>query len=164
MLIKQILRNEVIINAGRGDEVLTMLHGQASGSQQAPQGEVRGQPIPQQAGRSQLAGARHQIFQLDREEVASALTDIDQVMREVRLSPYTVYDRPAGLRITNIAPGSILSKMGLRNGDVIKSVDEEAITGPEQVGEFLKRLREGGGVSIWVKGRRRSRRIQLKIE
>jgi type II secretory pathway component PulC len=63
-----------------------------------------------------------------------------------------------------MAPGSILSKIGLRNGDVIKRIGEETIAGPEQATEFLSRLREGGDVTIWVMDKRRSRRIELEIQ
>ncbi len=43
-----------------------------------------------------------------------------------------VYNRASGLRITNIKTGSVFTKMGLRNGDVILGVNDKTITGSEQ--------------------------------
>jgi general secretion pathway protein C len=165
VLIKSILRNEVIINAGRGDQRLTMLHGQAPGSERAPQQAERGQFVPQQkAESSQRLPGRHRTLRLDRQEVAGALSDLNKVMQEVSLSPVTSLDRTAGFRITDIRPGSILSKMGLQNGAVIKAVDEETITNPEQVAKFLQRVREGGQVTVTVSKRRRTQHIHLEIQ
>jgi type II secretion system protein C len=162
--IKRIERNEVIIDAGKGDQRLTMLHGQASGSLSGPQPAVIGQFTPQKSVKSQPSSARYQTFRLDREEVASALKDVDQVMQQVRLSPYKVYNRASGLKITNIRAGSIFAKMGLRSRDVIKAVNYKKITGTEQTAELFQTLVQGGDVIIRVKGTRRGRLIHLKIE
>jgi type II secretory pathway component PulC len=87
VLIKSILRNEVIIDAGRGDQRLIMLHGQAPGSERAPQQATRGQFVPQQqAPSSTRLSARYQNVRLARDEVAAALSDLNEVMKEVRFS------------------------------------------------------------------------------
>jgi type II secretory pathway component PulC len=58
--------------------------------------------------------------------------------------------------------------MGLRNGYVVTQLNDQAITSPDQAGDFFKTLAEGGEVSIQVRRSRgvrgRSREINLNIE
>jgi hypothetical protein len=42
-------------------------------------------------------------------------------------------------------------------------VNGESITNPEQAAGLLEKIKEGGDVSIQVKGRRRNRIIQVNI-
>jgi type II secretory pathway component PulC len=76
--------------------------------------------------------------------------------------------KPTGFRIGKLPRDSILIGMGLRTGDLIIGVNDQAITGPEQAAEFFQTLKQGGDVTIKVgKGRgvrMRGRVIRLKIE
>jgi len=58
--------------------------------------------------------------------------------------------------------------MGLRSGDLIIGVNDQAITGPEQATEFFQKLKQGGDVTIKLGAGRgvriRGRVIHLKIE
>jgi hypothetical protein len=56
---------------------------------------------------------------LEREELESSLADLNQLMRKVRIRPHVEGNRPGGFLVSNIKPGSLFAKMGLRNGDVI---------------------------------------------
>ena len=163
VLIKRILRNRVIIDAGRGDEVLTLElaeSGKKIDFPPAPQPPVDIEPAA--TGRSRPS------FQLDRKEVQSSLANVDELIQRAGISPYLLGEQPAGFTIANIDPGSVLAKMGLRSGDSIMGVDGEAITGPEQAAEFFKKLKAGGDIAIKVrKGsgvRRRPRVMRLSIE
>ena len=77
-------------------------------------------------------------------------------------------DEPAGFIIKNIPRGSVLTKMGLRNGYVVTQLNDQAITSPDQAAEFFRTLAAGGEVSIQIRRsrgvRRRTRQINLNIE
>jgi len=163
VLIKRILRNIVIIDAGRGDEVLTLElaeSGKKIDFAPAPQPQVDIKPAA--TGRSRPS------FQLDRKEVQSSLANVDELIQRAGISPYLQGEQPAGFTIANIDSRSVLAKMGLRSGDSIMGVNGEAITGPEQAAEFFQKLKEGGDLTIKVrKGtgvRRRPRVMRLSIE
>jgi type II secretory pathway component PulC len=100
--------------------------------------------------------------------VEASLGNVDQVIHELNISPYTRAGKPYGFRIGRLPAGSILTAMGLRSGDLITGVNDQAITGPEQAAEFFQTLKQGGDVTIKVgKGRGvriRGRLIHLKIE
>jgi general secretion pathway protein C len=156
VLIKRILRNKVIIDAGRGEELLA-LELQDSGER------LNFSPTPQQQEKRIPSSARHRNLQLDRKEIEASLADTDGLIEQVNLSPYTLGTQK-GFRITDIPPDSVLTKIGLRNGDVIKAVNDQPITGPEDAAAFLEKVRAGGDVEITISRRRRTMRISLQIE
>jgi type II secretion system protein C len=161
VLIKKILRNKVIVDAGRGEELLA-LELEETGK------KVEFSPASQSAVRERGAASREQSVQFDRAEVEASLGNVDQVIQELSISPFMRAGKPSGFRIGRLPTGSILSAMGLRSGDLITGVNDQTITGPEQAAEFFQTIKQGGEVTIKVgKGRGvriRGRLIHLKIE
>jgi type II secretion system protein C len=161
VLIKKILRNKVIVDAGRGEELLA-LEFEETGKR------IEFSPTPQPAVRNRRTATREQSLQFDQAEVEASLQNVDQVIQELNISPYTRAGKPYGFRIGKLPRDSILIAMGLRTGDLITGVNDQTITGPEQAAEFLQTLKQGGDVTIKVgKGRGvriRGRLIHLKIE
>jgi type II secretion system protein C len=163
VLIKKVMRNKVIVDAGRGDEVLT-LELEESGKKidlaLTPQPPVDLEP--------EATRRIHQNFQLNRQKVQSSLGNVEQLIQQAGISPYLEGERPAGFTISKVEPDSVFAKMGLGSGDAILAVNDEAITGLEQAGQFVQRLRDGGDVVIKVKKgrgvRSRTRVIRIHIE
>jgi type II secretion system protein C len=161
VLVKKILRNKVIVDAGRGEELLA-LELQETGR------KIEFSPAPQSAVRERGPVSREQSLRFDRAEVEASLGNVDQVIQELSISPFMRAGKPAGFRIGRLPSDSILVAMGLRTGDLITGVNDQEITGPEQAAEFFQTLKQGGDVTINVaKGRGvriRGRLIHLKIE
>jgi general secretion pathway protein C len=152
--IKRILRHNVIINTGRRDEVLTMLTEESTERSSAPTRPTRGRPTPSNTS----------SIQLDREELESQMADLNELMQQVRIRPFMEGRNPAGFLVSNIKPGSLFSKMGLRNGDVIQGVNGESITTPDQAIELYESLMEGGSIDLDIKRGRRTQKLQYAVE
>ena len=161
VLIKKILRNKIIVDAGRGEELLA-LELEETGR------KVEFSPAPQPAVRERGPVSREEARRFNRAEVEASLGNVDQVIQELSISPFTRGGKPAGFRIGRLPAESILIAMGLRTGDLIIGVNDQAITGPEQAAEFFQKIKQGGNVTIKVgKGRGvrlRGKVIHLKIE
>ena len=161
VLIKKILRNKVIVDAGRGEELLA-LELEETGR------KIEFSRAPQPAVRERRTTSREESLQFDRSEVEASLQNVDQVIQELNISPYTRGGKPYGFRIGKLPAESILIAMGLRSGDLIIGVNDQAITSPEQATEFFQTLKQGGDVTIKVgvgRGVRiRGRVIHLKID
>ncbi len=152
--IKKILRHNVIINTGRRDEVLTMLPEESTEKSSAPARPTRGRPT----------GAETSSIQLDREELESQMADLNELMQQVRIRPFMEGRNPAGFLVSNIKPGSLFSKMGLRNGDVIQGVNGATITTPDQAIELYESLMEGGEIDLDIKRGRRTQKLRYAVE
>ena len=161
VLIKRILRNKVIVDAGRGEELLA-LELEETGR------KVEFSPPTQSAVRERGPAPKEESLKFDRTEVEASLANVDQLIQELSISPFTRAGKPAGFRIGKLPAESILLAMGLRTGDLITGVNDQAITGPEQAAEFFQTLKQGGDVTIKVGAGRgvriRGRVIHLKIE
>jgi type II secretion system protein C len=158
--VKKILRNNVIITTKQGDKRLTI---KVEGN--------RHKPSVSKKFASKLALAKKiepkyspPTIRLDRKDVGSSLTDIDQAMGEVTILPFTQNDQPAGIILSRVPPNNILRKMGLRLKDVIVGVNGDPITDPEQADDFLRELARGGDVSIDIKRNGHDRELELSIE
>jgi general secretion pathway protein C len=165
--IKKILRNNVVITTAEGDELLTVeIKETAKGpASYAPSQHVGSQSAsaPEASG-SARTPTRTLSLNLKRDEVASAVADIDGFIKQLTITPYKSGDQPSGFMIGSITPQNILRKMGLRSRDVITAINDEVITGPEQAADFFERLSRGGEVTINFQRRRRDREIRLNIE
>jgi type II secretion system protein C len=161
VLIKKILRNKVIVDAGRGEELLA-LELEETGR------KVEFSPASQPPITGRRTASSEQARRFDRAEVEASLQNVDQVIQELKISPYTRAGKPYGFRIGRLPSDSILVAMGLRTGDLITGVNDQEITSPEQAAEFFQTIKKGGDVTIKVgKGRGvriRGRLIHLKIE
>ena len=161
VLIKRILRNNVIVDGGRGDELLALELEESRNKVDFPQ-------APQHPVREKGPASKAEGLQFDRSEVEAALGNIDQVIQQLNISPFVQAGKAAGLRIGKIPAESILVQMGLRTGDLIAGVNDQAITSPEQATKFFQSLIQGGDITIKVRKSRgvriRSRLIHLKIE
>jgi len=173
------LRNKVIISTDKGDQLLTIDdedfgQGRKSASNQprAPVSLTSPQPGTWAERHGdygpQLSPMRARSISLKREEVAASLADTEQLLQELTISPFMQDDQPAGFIISKIPRGSVLTKMGLRNGYVVTQLNDQAIRGPDQAVEFFRTLAEGGEVTIEVRRsrgvRRRARQINLNIQ
>ena len=153
-LIKRILRHNVVINTGRRDEVLTMIAEESTGKT----------PAPKRASRTRRRPAAGSSIRLDREELESQMANLNELMQQVRIRPFMEGKRPAGFLVSNIKPGSLFSKMGLRNGDVIQGVNGENITTPDQAVELYESLMEGGEIALEIKRGRRKQNLRYEVE
>ena len=165
--IKRILRNNVIITTAKGDELLTVeIKESAKGSPLSTRTRTIGSGSfsKQQTPRGTRSQSRALSIELKRDEVESYFSNIDELMDNIKVTPYLQGNQPSGFRISKIPADSLLRKMGLRSRDVIVGVDDEDITSPDQAADFFQKLAAGDEVTIKVKRRRRTRQIKLNIQ
>ena len=101
---------------------------------------------------------------LEQQELDPALEDTDKLMEEMQIKPYSEGDESAGFQIGRVKPGSIFAKMGLRSGDVVTGVNDEAVTGVEQAEDVYNSLLDGGATILEVKRGGRTQKLQIGAE
>ncbi len=140
-LIKTILRRGVVIDAGTGDEMLSMDAG----------------------GNARTLPSTPEMPRLDREEVEPHLADVDQLKGQLLLYPIKEEGEPAGVLIRKIRRGSILWRMGLRNRDVIRGVNGKPISGPNEADAFFRALKAGGEITVEITRAKRPQELRFEI-
>jgi len=142
VLIKRILNRTVIIDEGKGDEMIVMQGGTSTGTRPS----------------------ESQRVQLERKAVDSEVPSYSDMMKDIRVRPYRQEGKPGGFMIYNIKPGSIFAKMGLDNGDVITAVNRKPVTTTLQAADFYQALRQNGEVIIDVKRGDANQKLRFEIK
>lgn len=166
VLIIEILRARVIVETEQGEDFITLSRSLTLSRPLTAEAERPGtsqSPVPVVSRTSTSNNLRNQTLYLDGKALIAELGNIDDKIQDISVNTVNIYGRPAGVKIHSIEPDSIFSKIGLKNGDVIKEVDGMEITSPEQAIAIFKKLKAGDDVDIKVKARR-TRKIHLLIE
>lgn len=87
-------------------------------------------------------------FTIDRSEVNNAFDNLSQVATQARIVPSFKNGKPNGFKLFSIKPGSIYSKIGLQNGDVIQKINGYEINSPDKALEVYQKLKEASNVTI----------------
>jgi general secretion pathway protein C len=151
--VKAILREKVILTVNGQDEVLAMEELQQSGPSQ--------RPFPR--GPRPIAGApaeptRTQRVSLRRTMIDEAIQDVSKLMTEIKIEPHE-----SGLSLSDIKPNSIFRRMGLRNGDVLKSVDGQEIHTVDDALKLYESLKSADNVNVVLQRRGSERTINYNI-
>lgn len=80
-------------------------------------------------------------YVIDREEVDSALDNMNQLFTQVRAVPHFQGGKSTGFRLFAIRQGSLFDKIGLRNGDIIQRVNGNDISDPSKALGLFQQLR-----------------------
>lgn len=131
--IKDILFGKVVIRTSSGDAVLSVKSKGTADAFIAPLDETP--PL---------------IGHLNRQEFDAVLPDYTHLISEIRMRPRFDGGRPKGFVIYNIAPQSLLGRMGLKDGDLIVGVNDTSFSTTQPVVEFYETLKAGGTASFKV--------------
>ena len=104
-----------------------------------------------------------EVARLNRSEVDSTLPHYMQLMKEIRVRPHFEAGKPAGFLIYNIEPGSIFSRMGLENGDVIKAVNGSPVATTQEAIQFYGALKGGTTVALNIQRDENVKELQFEI-
>jgi general secretion pathway protein C len=134
--VKKILREKVVLRVGTKDEILTMEESAAS------RRDKRRRPSK--------STERGSTITVSRKDIQNSLKDINNLMSQVRIRPHFKDGQSDGLSVSRIRGGSIFSKLGLRNGDIVQKINGEPINSPDEVLMLYEKLKSGSRVSLEV--------------
>lgn len=91
-------------------------------------------------------------YSIDRKEVDAALApeNFNQILTQARCVPNFEAGRPSGYRCFQIEPGSIYDKLGMKDNDVIMSINGQVINDPGAAFTQLTSLKTAQQVQIAV--------------
>ena len=90
--------------------------------------------------------------------IDQAIQDVGKLATEIRIQP-----SEEGLALSNIKPNSIFRRMGLRNGDVLKSVDGQQIRTVDDALRLYESLKSSDNVTVELQRRGGNRTINYNI-
>ncbi len=77
---------------------------------------------------------------VSRKEVEKVKRNINAFLSKVRISPYFKNGKMKGFRVNYIVGGSIVEKMGIKKGDIIRRINGEVIDSPSKIFELYRKF------------------------
>jgi len=142
----QILEDRVVLLREGKKETLELL-AEPQPAKERPRAVASTQRPPSTIGRGvrRLGSNR---WSISREEVELAKANMSQLMTQVRIVPNFSEGKPDGFKLLSIKRGSIFDRLGLRNGDVIRSINGVPLDNPQKVFEVYGELESGQSIAV----------------
>lgn len=92
-------------------------------------------------------------YAINRSLVDRLLANQAELMRTARVIPHEVDGRVVGVKIYGIRRSSVLGRLGIQNGDMLRTINGFDLTEPDSVLEAYTRLRSADRLSLSVERR-----------
>lgn len=92
-------------------------------------------------------------YEVEQGEVDKALSNLSSLATQARIVPAFEGGKAIGFKLFSIRPGSLYSKIGVQNGDVIQKVNGYEMNSPDQALEVYQKLKDSKSVSVDIKRR-----------
>ena len=102
-------------------------------------------------------------FIVDEAELDKALENLPLLLTQARAVPYFSDGQAVGLRLFAIKSGSLYEKIGLRNGDVLKSVNGSSLADLSQAMQLFERLKTERSISLTIERNREEKEFKYQI-
>jgi len=158
--IKSILRKKVVLQTGGRDEVLTMEESESAGT--GPASNIAQTETVAEAAPSASAASDRNIA-MKRSEINESFKDINELLSQASIQPHSTNGDQDGLTVTGIKAGSLFRKMGLRNGDIVKGANNEAIKTTEDLVNMYNDLKSSPDISLQILRRGQDMNINYNI-
>jgi general secretion pathway protein C len=159
--VVSIARCKVIVLRNGSEEVLECPDPDAK--KKRPASPVRYTGAKKKEGEFAVKKVSDSEFVVDETEVENALGNINQLLTQIRVVPNFQDGKPDGFKVFAIKPDSIFAKVGLKNGDVIRKVNDNDISSPEKALQIFQELRNEKNLSIEISRRGQTQNFSYEI-
>ena len=87
---------------------------------------------------------------LDKQKLQKQMRNFSTLLSQARVTPHFTNKKPDGFMISNIVKGSLYEEIGLINGDIIKKVNGESVTGAEQAMRMYRELQNATFIDVEI--------------
>jgi len=87
---------------------------------------------------------------INRRHMQKQLRNFSQLLSQARVTPHFTDKKADGFTISEIVKGSLYEQIGLVNGDVIRKVNGESVTGAEQAMRMYKELQSATNIDVEI--------------
>jgi len=158
VMVKEILRQKIILTVNDQDEALEMGENQGEEPKRPehPLASVVEQPVPPSSSNSNI--------RLERSKIEESMNNVNNLMHQAKIRPHFKDGRPDGLTLSRIQDNSIFSELGLQSGDIIIGVDGKKIESVDDALKFYQSLKSSPSVNLEIKRRGETKIIDYTIE
>lgn len=120
-----------------------------------------GESLPGDPNQSNIRGDGGN-FVVPEDEINSALSNLPVLLSQARAVPYFRNGQSVGMRLYAIRSGSLYEKLGLKNSDIIKQVNNSPVNDPTKALKLFEDLKSQRSISVGVE--REGQDLQLNYQ
>ena len=103
-------------------------------------------------------------YQIDRGMLDEQLQDLSKLGSQARVVPNYRNGKYEGFKLVGVRPGSLYRSIGVRSGDVIKSVNGKAIDSPNKALELFEQLKASSNIQLEIERRGQPKQPNYAIQ
>lgn len=102
-------------------------------------------------------------YEISRDSIDTVLSNMSALSTDARVVPDFKGGKQRGFKLFSIKPKSVFSKIGLKNGDVLKTVNGYTLSSPDKILEVYGKLKDSEQISIEVLRRGKPKNFEYSI-
>lgn len=102
-------------------------------------------------------------FTVDSKELDTALENLPLLLTQARAVPYFKDGKSVGLRLFSIKSGSLYEKVGLQNGDILKTINGSSLSDISQAMKLFETLKAERSISVTLERNREEKEFKYQI-
>jgi general secretion pathway protein C len=102
-------------------------------------------------------------FVVDEAEIDKTIQNLATILTQARAVPYFKEGKAVGLRMFAIKTGSIFEKIGLKNGDILKSINGNSMGDLSQAMKLFERLKEERSLTVSLERNNEEKEFRYQI-
>ncbi len=110
-----------------------------------------------------VASVSQNEFVVEEAELDKALENLPLLLQQARAVPYFRDGKADGLRLFAIRPESLFAKVGLKNGDILKSINGKSMADPSQALKLFEELKDERSINLVLERNRVSQEFKYQI-
>ncbi len=103
-------------------------------------------------------------YQIDRGMLDEQLQDLSKLGSQARVVPNYRNGKYEGFKLVGVRPGSLYRSIGVRSGDVIKSVNGKPIDSPNKALELFEQLKKSSNIQLEIERRGQPKQLNYAIQ
>jgi general secretion pathway protein C len=103
-------------------------------------------------------------YVIQRGEIEKTLSNLNSIAMQARIVPSFTNGESDGFKLFAIRPGSLYSKIGIQNGDVIHKINGFPMNSPDKALEIYQKLKSASSIEVEVTRNGRSKKLNYQIQ
>ena len=103
-------------------------------------------------------------YQIDRAMLDEQLSDLSKLGSQARVVPNYRNGKYEGFKLVGVRPGSLYRSIGVRSGDVIKSVNGKPIDSPNKALDLFEQLKSSSSIQLEIERRGQPKQLNYSIQ
>jgi general secretion pathway protein C len=101
---------------------------------------------------------------IERGEIDKTLSNLNTIAMQARIVPSFKNGESNGFKLFAIRPGSLYSKLGIQNGDIIHKINGYPMNSPDKALEIYQKLKNARSIDIELTRRGKSKKLNYQIQ